>query len=41
MMEEGIWLPPSQYEAAFIGTAHGDDEINLIAEAAQRVLSRL
>ncbi|MGA8728062.1 MAG: glutamate-1-semialdehyde 2,1-aminomutase, partial [Terracidiphilus sp.] len=23
MLEQGVWLPPSQFEAAFVGTAHG------------------
>ena len=27
MMEAGVWLPPSQFEAAFLGTAHGAAEI--------------
>ena len=24
MLEQGVWLPPSQFEAAFLGTAHGE-----------------
>ena len=24
MLDEGVWLPPSQYEAAFLGNAHTD-----------------
>ena len=27
MLNQGIWLPPSQFEAAFLGTAHGDAEV--------------
>jgi glutamate-1-semialdehyde 2,1-aminomutase len=27
MMDQGIWLPPSQFEAAFISTAHGEAEV--------------
>ena len=27
MLDHGIWLPPSQFEAAFISTAHGDAEV--------------
>jgi glutamate-1-semialdehyde 2,1-aminomutase len=34
MMEQGIWLPPSQFEAAFLGTAHGEEEISATIAAA-------
>ena len=27
MLEQGIWLPPSQFEAAFLSTAHSDADI--------------
>jgi glutamate-1-semialdehyde 2,1-aminomutase len=36
MMEAGVWLPPSQFEAAFISTAHGEREVELLLEAAKR-----
>jgi len=35
MLDAGVWLPPSQYEAAFVGTAHGPEEISLILNAAR------
>jgi glutamate-1-semialdehyde 2,1-aminomutase len=35
MMEQGIWLPPSQFEAAFLGTTHGDSEVHATIEAAR------
>jgi len=35
MMEAGIWLPPSQFEAAFVSTAHGQTEVELTLEAAR------
>jgi glutamate-1-semialdehyde 2,1-aminomutase len=35
MLDAGVWLPPSQYEAAFVGTAHGPEEIALILNAAR------
>ncbi len=35
MLEHGVWLPPSQFEAAFLGTAHGDAEIRATIEAAR------
>ncbi len=34
MLDAGVWLPPSQYEAAFVGTAHGSEEISFILDAA-------
>jgi glutamate-1-semialdehyde 2,1-aminomutase len=35
MLDRGVWLPPSQYEAAFVSTAHGDAEIAHILDAAR------
>jgi glutamate-1-semialdehyde 2,1-aminomutase len=35
MLEAGVWLPPSQYEAAFISTAHGETEIAATIAAAR------
>jgi glutamate-1-semialdehyde 2,1-aminomutase len=36
MLEQGIYLPPSQYEAMFMSTAHSEDDIQrTIAAAAQ------
>jgi glutamate-1-semialdehyde 2,1-aminomutase len=35
MLEQGVWLPPSQFEAAFLGTAHGDAEVGATVEAAR------
>ena len=31
----GVWLPPSQFEAAFLGTAHGEAEIAATIAAAR------
>ena len=39
MMEAGVWLPPSQFEAAFISTAHGDRDVQFLLEAAKRALA--
>jgi glutamate-1-semialdehyde 2,1-aminomutase len=39
MMDSGVWLPPSQFEAAFISTAHGDAEIELLLSAARIALT--
>jgi glutamate-1-semialdehyde 2,1-aminomutase len=38
MLEAGVWLPPSQFEAAFVSTAHGAAEVSLILEAARTAL---
>jgi glutamate-1-semialdehyde 2,1-aminomutase len=35
MLEAGIWLPPSQFEAAFVSTAHGKTEIETTINAAR------
>jgi glutamate-1-semialdehyde 2,1-aminomutase len=35
MLNTGIWLPPSQYEAMFLGTAHGAAEIEATVAAAR------
>ncbi|MDG2308140.1 MAG: glutamate-1-semialdehyde 2,1-aminomutase [Candidatus Binatia bacterium] len=38
MIENGVNLPPSQYEAWFVSLAHGDAEIDRILDAAKRAL---
>jgi glutamate-1-semialdehyde 2,1-aminomutase len=38
MLDAGVWLPPSQYEAAFVSTAHGEAEIGMVLEAARSAL---
>jgi glutamate-1-semialdehyde 2,1-aminomutase len=40
MLESGVWLPPSQFEAAFVSTAHGTAEVNWVLEAAQSALGK-
>jgi glutamate-1-semialdehyde 2,1-aminomutase len=35
MLNRGVWLPPSQFEAAFLGTAHGEEEVALTVAAAR------
>jgi glutamate-1-semialdehyde 2,1-aminomutase len=35
MLNRGIWLPPSQFEAAFLGASHGDAEVQATIEAAK------
>ncbi|MDQ4149163.1 MAG: glutamate-1-semialdehyde 2,1-aminomutase [Actinomycetota bacterium] len=41
MLEEGVYWPPSQFEAAFVGTAHTEDDIDKVIGAAARVLERI
>jgi glutamate-1-semialdehyde 2,1-aminomutase len=38
MLERGVYLAPSQFEAGFLSTAHGDDEIDATVAAASDVL---
>jgi glutamate-1-semialdehyde 2,1-aminomutase len=39
MMEAGVWLPPSQFEAAFISTAHGKAEVEATIQAASEAFN--
>ena len=41
MLEEGIYLAPSAYEAGFVSAAHGDDEIERTLAAARKVLGAI
>ena len=40
MLERGFYLPPSQFEAAFLSLAHSESEIDGAAEAAAEALGR-
>ncbi len=35
MLDQGVWLPPSQFEAAFLSTAHGEEEVAATIAAAR------
>ena len=39
MLDAGVLLPPSPFEAWFPGMAHGDEEIDAIIAAAERALA--
>ncbi len=39
MLDRGIWLPPSQFEAAFLGTAHTQDHVDQTIAAAREVFT--
>ena len=41
MLEEGIYLAPSAYEAGFVSAMHSDEDIQATIEAADRVLAKL
>lgn len=36
MLENGVYLAPSQFEAGFLSIAHGNAEIDATIETAQR-----
>ena len=39
MLEEGVYLPPSQFEAAFLSTAHADDDLDFTIRAARKAFA--
>jgi len=41
MLDQGIYLAPSPFEAGFVTTAHGDSEIDQTLEAARRAFRKL
>jgi glutamate-1-semialdehyde 2,1-aminomutase len=41
MLEHGVYLAPSQFEAGFISTVHGDAEIDVTVDAAHQALAVL
>ncbi len=41
MLNEGIYLAPSAFEAGFVSAAHGDEEINATIAAAAKVFASL
>jgi len=41
MLEGGVYLAPSQFEAAFIGVAHTDELLDRTVEAARRAFRSL
>jgi glutamate-1-semialdehyde 2,1-aminomutase len=36
MLENGIYLPPSQFEAAFIGATHSEHDVHRTVAAAKQ-----
>ena len=41
MLKQGIYLAPSQFEAAFISVAHTREDIDKTLEASQKALKKL
>jgi glutamate-1-semialdehyde 2,1-aminomutase len=41
MLNEGVYLAPSAFEAGFVSAAHSDDDIDATISAAARVLAGL
>jgi len=41
MLEEGVYLAPSQFEAGFVSTAHGQAEVDATLKAAEIALAGL
>jgi glutamate-1-semialdehyde 2,1-aminomutase len=41
MLDSGVYLPPSQYEAAFLGTAHTEEDVQRTVAAAKEAFAVL
>jgi glutamate-1-semialdehyde 2,1-aminomutase len=41
MLEQGIYMAPSQFESSFVSTAHRDEQINKTIQAIQSVFNRI
>ena len=41
MLDEGVYLAPSAFEASFLSTAHSDEEIDATLAAADRCFAKL
>jgi glutamate-1-semialdehyde 2,1-aminomutase len=41
MLDQGVWLPPSQFEAAFLGAAHTTADIDFTVEAARKAFASM
>jgi glutamate-1-semialdehyde 2,1-aminomutase len=41
MLDAGVWLPPSQFEAAFLSTAHTSEDIEMTIAASEQVFAKL
>ncbi len=41
MLDRGVWLPPSGYEALFISAAHTSDDVQFVVDAARATLAEI
>lgn len=41
MLDRGIWLPPSQFEAAFLGYSHAEEEVQATVAAAREAFAEV
>lgn len=41
MVEEGVSIPPSQFEGMFLSTEHSDEDIEFTIEASRKSLQKL
>ncbi|MFD2046231.1 glutamate-1-semialdehyde 2,1-aminomutase [Ornithinibacillus salinisoli] len=41
MIEEGVFLPPSQFEGLFLSTAHSDEDITKTIEAVKKAFAKI
>jgi len=41
MLSHGVYLPPSQFEAAFVSVAHTDEDIRITVDATSKALNSL
>ena len=41
MLDRGVWLPPSQFEAAFLSMAHGKEEVQATIASAREAFEGL
>ncbi len=41
MLEEGVYLAPSQFEAAFVSSTHDDESIERTVSAAEKAFEKL
>jgi glutamate-1-semialdehyde 2,1-aminomutase len=39
MLDSGVYLPPSQYEAAFLGAAHSEEDVQRTIAAAKEAFA--
>jgi len=41
MLENGVYLAPSAYEAGFVSSAHGDEQIEKTLDAAEKAFAAI